>query len=218
MVSAAPRVEFLFDFGSPNAFLCHRVIPAIEARTGVRFDYVPVLLGGIFKATGNQSPAAAFAHIRNKPEYERLEIERFVRKHGIQGFGYSPFFPVNTLSLMRGAIAARTLGVFERYVDEMYRHMWVDHKKLDDPAVLAAALTESGFDVQGLIAAAATPAVKSELIANTEQAVARGAFGSPTFFVDEEMWFGKDRLDEVEQAILRKQRAETGTLNGPAIG
>jgi 2-hydroxychromene-2-carboxylate isomerase len=205
MVSGLPRVEFLFDFGSPNAFLCHRVIPAIEARTGVRFDYVPVLLGGIFKATGNQSPATAFAHIRNKPEYERLEVERFVRKHGIKGFGYSPFFPVNTLSLMRGAIAARNLGVFERYVDEMYRHMWVDHKKLDDLSVLAAALTESGFDAARLMAESTSPAVKAELIANTERAVERGAFGSPTFFVDDEMWFGKDRLDEVEQAILKKR-------------
>jgi 2-hydroxychromene-2-carboxylate isomerase len=205
MVSELPRVEFLFDFGSPNAFLSHRVIPAIEARTGVRFDYVPVLLGGIFKATGNQSPATAFAHIRNKPEYERLEVERFVRKHDIKGFGYSPFFPVNTLSLMRGAIAARTLGVFERYVDEMYRHMWVDHKKLDDPSVFAAALTESGFDAARLLAESTSPAVKAELIANTGRAVERGAFGSPTFFVDDEMWFGKDRLDEVEQAILKKR-------------
>jgi 2-hydroxychromene-2-carboxylate isomerase len=205
MVSELPRVEFLFDFGSPNAFLCHRVIPAIEARTGVRFDYVPVLLGGIFKATGNQSPATAFAHIRNKPEYERLEVERFVRKHGIKGFGYSPFFPVNTLNMMRGAIAARNLGVFARYVDEMFRHMWVDHKKLDDLSVLAAALTESGFDAARLVAESTSPAVKAELIANTERAVERGAFGSPTFFVDDEMWFGKDRLDEVEQAILKKQ-------------
>jgi 2-hydroxychromene-2-carboxylate isomerase len=205
MVSALPRVEFLFDFGSPNAFLSHRVIPAIEARAGVRFNYVPVLLGGIFKATGNQSPATAFAHIRNKPEYERLEIERFVRKHGIKGFGYSPFFPVNTLSLMRGAIAARNLSVFERYVDEMYRHMWVDHKKLDDPAVFAAALTESGFDAARLMAESTSPAVKAELIANTERAVERGAFGAPTFFVDDAMWFGKDRLEEVERAILKKR-------------
>jgi 2-hydroxychromene-2-carboxylate isomerase len=204
VVSAPPKVEFLFDFGSPNAFLSHRVIPAIEARTGVRFDYVPVLLGGIFKATGNQSPATAFAHIRNKPEYERLEIERFVRKHGIKGFGYNPFFPVNTLTVMRGAIAARTFGVFERYVDEMYRYMWVEHKKLDDPAVLAAALTESGFDAERLIETSRLPAVKAELIANTERAVERGAFGSPTFFVDDEIWFGKDRLDDVERAIVTK--------------
>jgi 2-hydroxychromene-2-carboxylate isomerase len=202
MVSELPKVEFLFDFGSPNAFLCHQVIPQIEARTGVPFEYVPVLLGGIFKATGNQSPATAYAHIRNKPEYERLEIERFVRRHGIRGFGFSPYFPVNTLSLMRGAIAARTLGVFDRYVDEMYRYMWVDHKKLDDPAVLAAALTQSGFDAARLGEMSSSPAVKAELIANTERAVERGAFGAPTFFVEGEMWFGKDRLLEVEEAIM----------------
>jgi 2-hydroxychromene-2-carboxylate isomerase len=202
MVSELPKVEFLFDFGSPNAFLCHQVIPQIEARTGVPFEYVPVLLGGIFKATGNQSPATAYAHIRNKPEYERLEIERFVRRHGIKGFGFSPYFPVNTLSLMRGAIAARTLGVFDRYVDEMYRYMWVDHKKLDDPAVLAAALTQSGFDAARVAELSGSPAVKAELIANTERAVERGAFGAPTFFVEGEMWFGKDRLLEVEEAIM----------------
>jgi 2-hydroxychromene-2-carboxylate isomerase len=204
MVSKPPQVEFLFDFGSPNAFLCHRVIPQIEARTGVRFEYVPVLLGGIFKATGNQSPATAFQHIRNKPDYERLEITRFVSKHEIEGFGYSPFFPVNTLNLMRGAIAARELGVFERFVNEMYRHMWIDHKKLDDPAILAAALAESGFDAQRLMEASTAPAVKAQLIANTDRAVERGAFGSPTFFVDGEMWFGKERLTDVEQAIVIK--------------
>jgi 2-hydroxychromene-2-carboxylate isomerase len=204
MVSEPPQVEFLFDFGSPNAFLCHRVIPQIEARTGVRFEYVPVLLGGIFKATGNQSPATAFQHIRNKPDYERLEITRFVSKHEIEGFGYSPFFPVNTLNLMRGAIAARELGVFERFVNEMYRHMWIDHKKLDDPAILAAALAESGFDARRLMEASTAPAVKAQLIANTDRAVERGAFGSPTFFVDGEMWFGKERLTDVEQAIVIK--------------
>jgi 2-hydroxychromene-2-carboxylate isomerase len=204
MVSEPPKVEFLFDFGSPNAFLCHQVIPQIEARTGVPFEYVPVLLGGIFKATGNQSPATAYAHIRNKPEYERMEIERFVRRHDIKGFGFSPYFPVNTLVLMRGAIAARTLGVFDRYVDEMYRYMWVDHKKLDDPAVLAAALTQSGFDAARLGEMSSSPAVKAELIANTERAVERGAFGAPTFFVEGEMWFGKDRLLDVEQAIMNQ--------------
>jgi len=108
---------------------------------------------------------------------------------------------------MRGAIAARALGVFDRYVDEVFRHMWVDHKKLDDPAVLAAALTESGFDAKRLIDASSTPAVKAELIANTERAVERGAFGAPTFFIDGELWFGKDRLNDVEQAIVTRLSA-----------
>ena len=199
-----PKVEFLFDFGSPNAFLAHRVIPAIEARTGVKFDYVPVLLGGIFKATGNQSPATAFQAVRNKPEYQRLEVERFIRKHAIEGFGYSPYFPVNTLMLMRGAIAARSFGLFDRYVESMFHYMWVAHRKLDEPPVLAEALTESGFDARQLMEACSLPEVKAELIANTERAVERGAFGSPTFFVDDEIWFGKEHLVDVEEAIVKR--------------
>ena len=134
------HVEFHFDFGSPNAYLSHLVLPEIERRTGARFEYVPILLGGIFKLTNNRSPAESMVGIRNKPEYERLEVERFIRRHRITTFHFNPFFPVNTLVLMRGAIAARELGVFERYVDEMFRHMWADPKKLDDPEVLRAAL------------------------------------------------------------------------------
>src|SRR5580692_11170350 len=143
---AVAKVEFHFDFGSPNAYLSHLVIPEIERRTRARFDYVPVLLGGVFKLTGNRSPAEAFAGIKNKPEYERLETERFLKRHGIADYRRNPFFPVNTLALMRGAVAAQRLDVFERYVDEMYRHMWSEPKKLDDPVVWRAALAESGFD------------------------------------------------------------------------
>lgn len=196
-----PKVEFLFDFGSPNAYLCHRVIPAIEKRTGVRFDYVPILLGGIFKATNNRSPAETYAGIRNKPDYHRLEIERFLEKHGITDYVRNPHFPVNTLALMRGAYAARELGVFGRYVDEVYRHMWSAPKKMDDPAVLHAALAESGLPADRLLELSQTAPVKEALIAATTRAVERGAFGSPTFFVDGEIWFGKDTLRDVEEAI-----------------
>jgi 2-hydroxychromene-2-carboxylate isomerase len=121
-----PKVEFHFDFGSPNAYLCHRVIPAIQERTGVRFEYVPVLLGGVFKATGNVSPAVSLQGIRNKPEYQTLEMQRFLAQHGIDDFRLNPHFPVNTLQIMRGAIAAQREGCFERYVAEVYRHMWSD--------------------------------------------------------------------------------------------
>jgi 2-hydroxychromene-2-carboxylate isomerase len=197
-----PSVEFHFDFGSPNAYLAHLVIPEIEQRTGAQFDYVPVLLGGVFKATGNRSPAESLAGIKNKPEYERLETERFLRRHGITHFRRNPFFPVNTLTIMRGAVAAQKLRVFERYVDEIYRHMWAEPKKLDDPEVLRAALTESGFDPERLLALAQTDDVKNALRANTERSVARGAFGSPTFFVGDEIYFGKDKLRDVEEAIL----------------
>jgi 2-hydroxychromene-2-carboxylate isomerase len=203
---APPRVEFHFDFGSPNAYLAHLVIPAIERRTGVRFEYVPVLLGGVFKATGNVSPAVSLRGIKNKGEYQALETRRFLARHGITRFAMNPFFPVNTLQIMRGALAARRLGCFARYVDEVYRHMWADPKKMDDPAVIRAALLESALPADELLARAADPDVKQELIANTERAVARGVFGSPSFFVGDELFFGKDRLREVEEEI-EAQRA-----------
>ena len=197
-----PQIEFHFDFGSPNAYLAHRVIPAIERRTGASFAYVPVLLGGVFKLTGNRSPAEAFAGVRNKPEYERLETERFVKRHGITDFRRNPFFPVNTLTIMRGAVAAQRLGIFERYVGEIYRNMWSEPKKLDDPTILRAALIESGFDPDRFAALVQEPDVKQALLDNTRRSVARGTFGSPTFFVDDEIFFGKDRLRDIEEMIL----------------
>ena len=196
------RVEFHFDFGSPNAYLAHRVIPAIEDRTGVRFEYVPVLLGGVFKATGNVSPAVSLQGIKNKPEYTALETRRFLARHGIEDFRGNPHFPVNTLQIMRGAIAAKREGCFERYVDEVYRHMWSDPKAMDDPEVIRAAFEESGLPTDALLAGMQDPAVKQELIANTEDSVARGVFGSPSFFVGDELYFGKDTLEAVEREIL----------------
>ncbi len=197
-----PRVEFHFDFGSPNAYLSHRVIPAIEARTGVKFVYVPVLLGGVFKATGNRSPSEAFAGIRNKPEYERLEVQRFLRRHGLTRYQRNPFFPVNTLRIMRGAVAAEMDGFLPAYVEAVYHHMWEEPKKMDEPDVIRAALDASGLDGAAILARAEEPAVKARLIANTDASVARGCFGSPTFFVGEDIYFGKDRLRDVEEAIL----------------
>jgi 2-hydroxychromene-2-carboxylate isomerase len=199
-------VEFHFDFGSPNAYLAHLVIPAIEKRSGVRFAYVPVLLGGVFKATGNVSPAVSLRGVKNKPEYEALETRRFLARHGITRFAPNPHFPVNTLQIMRGAVAAQRLGCFERYVDEVYRHMWADPKKMDEPEVIRAALVESGLPADPLLARAAEPDEKQELLENTERAVARGVFGSPSFFVAGELFFGKDRLREVEEEIEAQKR------------
>ena len=198
-----PKVEFLFDFGSPNAYLSHLVIPGIEKRQGVKFEYLPVLLGGVFKLTNNRSPAETNAGVRNKPEYQKLETERFVRQHGITRYRFNPFFPVNTLMIMRGAVAARQLGIFERYVDEVYRHMWADPKKLDDPDVLRAALVESDLPADRLFELVQTAPVKEALMAETQRAVDRGTFGSPTFFVDGAIYFGKDRLRDVEEAIAQ---------------
>ncbi len=197
------KVEFHFDFGSPNAYLAHLVIPEIEQHTGAKFEYVPVLLGGVFKMTNNRSPAESMAGIKNRLEYEALERERFVRRHNITQFKWTPFFPVNTLLIMRGAIAAQLDGVFERYVDEMFRHMWAAPKKMDDPEVVRSALEESGFNAASLMARTQEPEVKDRLLQNTQASVARGTFGAPTFFVGDEIFFGKDRLRDVEEEIVR---------------
>jgi 2-hydroxychromene-2-carboxylate isomerase len=194
----------MFDFGSPNAFLSHEAIPAIEARIGVKFEYVPILLGGIFKATNNRSPAETLAGVKNKPEFNALETERFVRRFGVKPYTMNPFFPVNTLNLMRAAVAAQFEGVFETYVDAAFHHMWVEPKKMDDPEVAAKALTASGLDGARLLARAQEADVKAKLIANTQAAVERGAFGSPTFFVGNEIFFGKEQLREVEEMVLGK--------------
>jgi 2-hydroxychromene-2-carboxylate isomerase len=212
-VTAAPRVEFHFDFGSPNAYLAHLVVPEIERRTGVRFEYVPVLLGGVFKATGNASPAVTLRGIKNKGEYAALETRRFLARHGITSYAWNPFFPVNTLQIMRGAIAAQRHGCFPRYRDEVFRHMWAEPKKLDDPEVIRAALLVSELPAEKLLSLTADPDVKQELIANTERSVARGVFGSPSFFVGDQLFFGKDRLREVEEEIeAQKAQGENGEL------
>src|SRR5215475_454383 len=196
------KVEFQFDFGSPNAYLAELVLPEIERRTGVKFDYVPVLLGGVYKATGNMSPFDSLRGIKNKPEYNALETQRFLRRHNIAKFKPNPFFPVNTLTLMRGAVAAQFEGVFESYFRAAYHHMWVEPKKMDDPAVFREAFLSSGLDIDRLIARSQQDDVKKRLIDNTSDAVARGSFGSPTFFVGNEIFFGKDSLRDVEEEIV----------------
>jgi 2-hydroxychromene-2-carboxylate isomerase len=196
--------QFLFDFGSPNAFLSHEAIPAIEQRTGVKFEYVPVLLGGIFKATNNKSPAETLAGVKNKREFHAIETERFVKRFHVKPYSWNPFFPINTLHLMRAAIAAQFEGVFEKYVAAAFHHMWEEPKKMDDPEVAAKALAASGLDAAKLLARAQDADVKAKLIENTQSAVERGAFGSPTFFVGKEMFFGKEQLREVEEMISGK--------------
>jgi 2-hydroxychromene-2-carboxylate isomerase len=198
------KVEFQFDFGSPNAYLAEMALPAIERRTGAKFEYVPVLLGGIYKATGNMSPAESLRGIKNKPEYQALETERFLRRHDITKFRSNPFFPVNTLMLMRGAVAAQFEGMFEPYFRAAYHHMWEEPKKMDDLEVFRSAFKSSGIDIDRLIARAQQDDVKKRLIELTTDAVNRGAFGSPTFFVGKEMFFGKDQLRDVEDSILEQ--------------
>jgi 2-hydroxychromene-2-carboxylate isomerase len=201
-VSSNP--QFVFDFGSPNAFLSHEAIPAIERRTGAKFDYVPILLGGIFKATNNKSPAETLAGVKNKREFHALETERFIKRFQVEPFVWNPFFPVNTLNLMRAAVAAQFEGVFEKYVEAAFHHMWREPKKMDDLELAVKALNSSGLDGAKLLARAQEADVKAKLIENTQSAVERGAFGSPTFFVGNEMFFGKEQLREVEEMVGSK--------------
>lgn len=199
-----PKVQFLFDLGSPNAYLVHKVIPAVEQRTGVTFEYVPILLGGVFKLTNNRSPAEAFSDIRNKREFMATETRRFIAKHKLDRFRPNPHFPVITLALMRMAVAAQLDGSFEPYVEAAFHHMWEAPKKMDDPAVIRAAFAESGIDAERLFARAQQDEVKRKLLADTQQAVERGVFGAPSFFVDDELFFGKDQLRDVEEEILTR--------------
>ena len=202
MLVSPPVPQFLFDFGSPNAFLSHEAIPPIEKRIGVKFEYVPVLLGGIFKATNNRSPAEALAGIKNKREFHAIETLRFLKRFQVKPYTWNPFFPVNTLNLMRAAIAAQLEGVFDQYVDAAFHHMWVEPKKMDDTEIALGALEASGLDAKKLFARASEADVKAKLIENTQAAVERGAFGSPTFFVGSEIFFGKEQLRDVEETVL----------------
>jgi 2-hydroxychromene-2-carboxylate isomerase len=205
---AAPlKLEFQFDFGSPNSYLAALVLPEIESRTGVKFDYVPVLLGGVYKATGNMSPADSLRGIKNKPEYNELLTQRFLRRHNITKFTMNPFFPVNTLALMRGAVAAEFEGLFELYFRAAYHHMWVEPKKMDDPQIFRDAFLSSGLDIDRIITRAQQDDVKKKLIENTNSAVEHGTFGSPTFFVGNEIYFGKDSLRDVEEEIVAQLAA-----------
>jgi 2-hydroxychromene-2-carboxylate isomerase len=199
------KIEFIFDFGSPNAYLAYRALPPILERTGARLAFVPCLLGGIFKATGNKAPFIAFAPIKGKFEYETLELNRFVAKHRLDKYRPNPHFPVNSLMLMRGFIAAGEAGCEADYLEMGLRGMWEEGLKLDDPEVLARRMDAAGLDSASLMAAAQTESVKQQLADNTAAAVARGVFGVPTFFVGDEMFFGKERLGQVEEAAEAAQ-------------
>jgi len=196
--TSAKTIEFLFDFGSPTTYLAHTQLPRIAADTGARIDYVPILLGGVFKATGNQSPVMVPA----KGRWMGGDLARFARRYRVP-FTFNPHFPINTLTLMRGAVGLqmRQPDRFLPYVDAMFRAMWVEPVNLGDPSVLAATLSAAGFDPEAMQALTSDPEVKAKLIANTEAAVARGVFGAPTCFVGDQMFFGQDRLDFVREAV-----------------
>lgn len=202
--------EFLYDFGSPNAYLAWRALPGVEERTGARFARVPVLLGGIFKATGNQSPFMTYAHVRGRLAYEQLEMQRFMAKHGITEFRFNPHFPQNSLLMMRGAVAADAGGQGDAYRAACFRGMWEEGVRMDDPDALAAHLDAAGLDGARLLKEARTADVKAKLTELTNHAVERGVFGLPSFLVGDALYFGKDRLGEVELELLRGEAGEEG--------
>ena len=199
-------IEFHYDFGSPNTYFFHRLIPGIEERTGAQITYCPVLLGGIFKATNNRPPMEQFAEVKNKKEYQAMEMERYIARHQFSDYRFNPHFPVNTIHLMRGAVFASHHDFYERYIEAMYRCMWEQGKNMADPEVIAEASREHGLPADDIVSAVQDPEIKQELIDKTSRSVERGAFGSPTFFVGDEMFFGKDRLLELEEEIVSQMR------------
>lgn len=197
------RIEFVFDFGSPNAYLAHKALKPIAARHGAKVEIVPCLLGGIFKETGNQPPMFAYREIKGKLEYERLEFARFLEKHGLHDFKFNPNFPVNTVMMMRAAVVVQMDNDLDRFVEAGLKMMWEDGLKLDDPEVFVAALTEAGFDGSRIAARIQDDDVKAQLFQNTSAAIERGVFGIPTFFVDGEMYFGKERMGQIEEQLSK---------------
>lgn len=200
------NLEFHFDFGSPNAYFVHRMLPELEARVGRSFTYVPILLGGVFKLTNNQPPFAQFDGVKNKMEYFLLEIRRFIAKHKMTKFTKNPAFPVNTVKIMRGAIVAERAGWGPDYIEAVFHHMWEDPKPMGEADIMRQALAASGLDADAIMTGIEDQSVKDELVQNTNATVERGNFGAPTFFVGDEMFFGKDRMQDVEEEILAQNQ------------
>ena len=195
-------VDFIFDFASPNGYLAHHALKGIIERTGVSINYIPCLLGGIFKSTGNQAPFVAFAGIKGKNEYGMLEIQRYIKKYALSKFKMNEHFPLHTVMMQRGALVAEQDGKLMEYIEAVLASVWEENKKMDDPDVFVAELTAKGFNGANILERTQDPDIKKKLIDNTNGAVERGTFGIPTFYVGDEMFFGKERIDQVEEEIL----------------
>jgi 2-hydroxychromene-2-carboxylate isomerase len=192
------QIEFFFDFGSPTAYLAYTQLPHIAMECRAEIVWRPMLLGGVFKATGNQSPVV----IPQKGRWMWSDMALWARRYGVP-LAVNPYFPINTLTLMRGAagMQMRAPDRFLRYVDVIFKAAWEQPRNLNDPAVVAATLQEEGFDAAAFLAIVGDPEVKAKLTATTAEAVQRGAFGAPTMFVGEQMFFGQDRLEFVKDAL-----------------
>ena len=188
-------IEFYFDVGSPASYLAWTQLDALAQRTGARVELKPMLLGGVFMATGNSSPATVPA----KGNYSRIDMQRYANRYGVT-LNQNPFFPINTLQLMRGAMAYQGTADFERYLTTVFNAMWIDELDMGQPEVVGKVLAKGGFDPAEVMTKASDPAVKEQLKKATEEAVSRGVFGAPTFFVGDDMFFGQDRLEWVEAA------------------
>ena len=200
------KVDYIFDFASPNAYLAHKIIPILEESTGSSFEYVPCLLGGIFKLTNNRPPMIAFAEVKNKNEYMFIEMQRFMKKYSLNNFKMNSNFPLNTLNLMRGAIAAKLNDSQREYIDLIFKGVWEKDLKLDEPEVFANYLKENGLDPEFYIENIQKQEVKDILMENTSEAVEHGTFGIPTFKVDDQIFYGKDHMNFLEEYLLQKQK------------
>lgn len=191
-------VEFYFDLGSPATYLAYTQLPKICAQTDTRLIYIPLLLGGVFKATGNASPATVPA----KGRYMFADLDRYAKRYGVP-LKFNPHFPINTLMLMRAVtgMQLRHPERFAAFIDCLFKAIWVEGRSLDEPATVAAVLSENAFDPQEVLALTADEEVKALLKDNTEKAVRRGVFGAPSMFVDNQLYFGQDRLDFVLEAL-----------------
>ena len=194
-------VDFIFDVASPNTYFAHKLIPNFEKRTGTKFRYIPCLLGGIHKLTNNQPPFIAYADCENKNNYQMIEIERFVKQHKLTKYKFNSHFPPVTIQVQRGAIAAQRLKIFEEYFECVISAMWENDKNISDINILHETLEQSNLDAAAIMNIATSQECKDKLIANTDDAVSRGAFGAPTFFYENQIFFGKDHLYQLEEYI-----------------
>ena len=195
--------KFIFDFGSPKTYLVYKLLPGIEKRTNTKAEYVPVLLGGIFKSTNNVSPIESFKTVPAKGKYDDLDTARFVKKHNI-AFNFNSNFPINTLNLMRGAIYAQENEIFDKYVEVVFTSMWVDNKKMDDLEVIQSVLLDNGLPVKEIFEGTQDQEIKDKLIKNTSEAVEKGVFGAPSLLVNNELFFGKETLQDVEELLIKE--------------
>ena len=195
--------KFIFDFGSPKTYLVYKLLPGIEKRTNIKAEFVPVLLGGIFKSTNNVSPIESFKTVPVKGKYDDLDTARFVKKHNI-AFNFNSNFPINTLNLMRGAIYAQENEIFDKYVEVVFKSMWVDNQKMDDLEVVQSVFLKNKLPVKEIFEGTQDQKIKDKLIKNTSEAVEKGVFGAPSMLVNNELFFGKETLQDVEELLIKQ--------------